>query len=74
MMRGILRELQDTVNACGPCPEKDQMQARLDLMAKRLSDYPGRVADRAPFATAAEAEAAMREELEYVLAAWEPIH
>jgi hypothetical protein len=50
------------------------MQARLDLVVQRLRDCPGRVADRAPFATAAEAEAVMREELEFVLAAWEPSH
>jgi hypothetical protein len=72
MKIGILRELQDTINACEPCAEKIEMQARLDLMVRRLRECPGRVADRAPFMTAAEAEAVMREELAFVLAAWEP--
>jgi hypothetical protein len=74
MTIGILRELQDTINACEPCLEKIEMQARLDLMVQRLRDCPGRVADRGPFATAAEAEAVMREELEFALAAWGPKH
>jgi hypothetical protein len=71
MKIGILRELQDMINACEPCPERDQMQAQLDLVVERLKDSPRRVADRGPFATGAEAEIAMRAELEYALAAWE---
>ena len=71
---GILRELQATIAACEPCPEKDRAQGRFDLMVRRLEDCPRRVADRSPFATSAEAEVALREELEFALAAWEAPH
>jgi hypothetical protein len=71
---GILREIQATIAACEPCLERDRMQARFDLMLRRLEDCPRRVADRAPFATSAEAEVALREELEFALAAWEAPH
>jgi hypothetical protein len=69
-----LCNMREVIASCEPCPEKDRMQARFDLMVERLKDIPRRVADRAPFATGAEAEAVMREELEFVLAAWGPTH
>jgi hypothetical protein len=70
----ILRELQATITACEPCPERDRAQVRFDLMVRRLEDCPRRVADRSPFATGAEAEVVLREELEFALAAWEAPH
>jgi hypothetical protein len=69
-----LLAVKELIALCEPCKERDDMQARLDLMIARLRDYPRRVAARGPFATGAEAEAVMREELEFVLAAWEPMH
>jgi hypothetical protein len=41
------------------------------MMIARLRDYPRRVADQAPFADRAEAEAVLTQEMEYVLAAME---
>jgi hypothetical protein len=70
----ILRELQATIAVCEPGLEKDRAQARFDLMVQRLQDCPRRVADRSPFATSAEAEVVLREELEFALAAWEAPH
>jgi hypothetical protein len=71
---GILREIQATIAAFEPCLERDRTQSRFDLMLRRLEDCPRRVADRAPFATSAEAEVALREELEFAFAAWESQH
>jgi hypothetical protein len=64
-----LRQMQELIASCEPCPEKDRMQARFDLTVERLKDYPRRVAAQAPFATGAEAEAVLRDEMEFVLAA-----
>jgi hypothetical protein len=64
-----LRNMRDLIASCEPCPEKVAMQARFDLMVKRLKDYPRRVAVQAPFADAKEAEKVLRDEMEFVLAA-----
>jgi hypothetical protein len=65
------RQMQELIATAEPCPEKDRMQARFDMMIARLRDYPRRFADQAPFADRAEAEAVLTREMEYVLAAME---
>jgi hypothetical protein len=66
-----LAHLQEAIRMCEPCPERDEMQARFDLTLARLKDSPRRIAMQGPFATAEEAEQVMRDEMEYVLAAFE---
>ena len=67
--RNILTVMQELLDRCEQGPVRDQQQGRLDRFTERLAALPKKVADQAPFATKEEAEAVLRKEYGYVVAA-----
>jgi hypothetical protein len=67
----MVRSVKQLIACHEPGAGKERLQAQLDLFGKRLKDYPQRCADQAPFKTAAEAQAVLHTEMEFVLAAFE---
>jgi hypothetical protein len=67
-----LVEIKHILDASNPsAPEIQQLRGALNRAIDRFKAFPDKVADQAPFLTAADAQVVLMRECEYVMAAFE---
>ena len=64
----FIRELQDHIDREPPGHERELAQAKLDRAVELLEEMPRKVAAQGPFATSAEARAALEREVAVAIA------